>query len=72
MAKGTINVDIKKVQTVNVLELREPVYMGQRVSSFKVQFLDKNNNWKELHKGTTIGYKRLIRFSAITAQSLKL
>ncbi len=69
---GTIEVDIQKAQTTNVLELREPVYMGQRVSSFKVQYLDKNNNWKELYKGTTIGYKRLIRFPAITAQKFKI
>jgi alpha-L-fucosidase len=69
---GSIEVDIKKSQTVNVLELREPVYMGQRVSLFKVQYLDKNNNWKELYKGTTIGYKRLIRFPAITAQKFKI
>jgi alpha-L-fucosidase len=46
--------------------------MGQRISAFKVAYLDKNNTWKELYQGTTIGYKRLIRFPAITAQKFRL
>ena len=69
---GELEVDLQKEQTINVLELREPIHMGQRVSKFKVEYLGKSNQWEVIYEGTTIGYKRLIRFPAVTAQNFRL
>ena len=47
--------------TVNTVMLQEDIKKGQRVEVFKVEgFI--HNEWKKLAEGTTIGYKRLLKF----------
>ena len=69
---GALEVDLGRGKTVNLFELQEPVYMGQRISKFKVEYLSRNNKWEVIYEGFTIGYKCLIRFPAITAQKFRL
>ena len=44
---------------------------GQRVEQFKLEAWD-GQAWKEFAKATTIGYKRLLRFPAVTASKVRL
>ena len=44
---------------------------GQRVESFVVEALT-DNGWKEVGKGTTIGYKRMLRFPVVKASQLRV
>lgn len=44
--------------------------MGQRVRAFTVEALI-DNEWKQLAKETTIGYKRILRFPTVTATQLR-
>lgn len=61
VAKASLEINFKKQVKFNCVELQEYIALGQRVKSFSVEaFVD--GVWKELAKGTTIGYKRLIRF----------
>lgn len=59
-------------RTFNVLSLQENITIGQRVENFVFEILDKNGTWVQIASGTTIGYKRLIRFDTVTAQNLRL
>jgi alpha-L-fucosidase len=58
-------------QEFNVLLLQENITNGQRIEEFSLEVL-KDGKWLELTKGTTIGYKRLLRFEATTASKVRL
>ena len=57
--------------TFDVAMLQEPIAFGQRIERFRLDALD-NGSWKTFAEGTTIGYKRLLRFPKTTAKSLRL
>ena len=56
---------------VNTLLLQEDIAQGQRVESFVVEGMI-NGEWRELCSGTTIGYKRLLRFDECHPERLRL
>ncbi len=55
----------------NVVMLQEDISKGQRVESFKVEAL-KDGQWTLLGEGTTVGYKRMLRFPEVNAEKLKV
>lgn len=67
----SIEIDLKQAKTFNRLALQEYIPLGQRVASFSVKYWD-NGGWKDLTDATTIGYKRILRFPAISTQKLKI
>lgn len=62
---------LKPESEINVVMLQEDITKGQRVESFTVEALT-DNGWKEVGKGTTIGYKRILRFPAVSADRLRV
>jgi alpha-L-fucosidase len=58
-------------ETINTIMLQEDIKRGQRVEDFIVEGLI-NNEWRVLAKGTTIGYKRLLRLPDTDAAKLRL
>lgn len=59
--------------TFNRLLLQEYIPLGQRVSAFSVKYRDeKNRKWTEAVHATTIGYRRILRFPAVTAQKIRI
>lgn len=62
--------DLQKATLFNVLQVREPVHIGQRVIAFHMETLDENG-WKTVINGTTIGHTRLLRFPVVESQWLK-
>ncbi|HUC80719.1 MAG TPA: alpha-L-fucosidase [Flavisolibacter sp.] len=68
---AVIELDLKEPKTVDVLWLQEAITVGQRIESFVLEYLD-NNEWKKATEGTTVGYKRLLRFAPVTASKLRL
>lgn len=62
---------LKEGSTINVVLLQEDISQGQRVEEFEVEGL-VNGQWQSLGKGTTIGYKRLLRFPEVNATQLRL
>lgn len=44
------------------MELAEPVADGQRVALYRLDAHD-GDGWREVARGTTIGYKRLVRIA---------
>jgi len=68
-----LDIDWKQAQTFSCLLLQEYIPLGQRVSSFNVNYWDeKTGSWVELIRATTIGYKRILRFPAVTSQKLRI
>jgi alpha-L-fucosidase len=57
--------------TFDVLSLQEKISIGQRIEDFVLEYKD-GDNWKEITRGTTVGYKRLLRFPPVTAREVRL
>ncbi len=69
--KASLTVDFGKPTTFNRLMVQEYIRLGQRVKAFTLEaFVD--GNWEEIAKATTIGYKRILRFSSIKASKIRL
>ncbi|KAK3019025.1 hypothetical protein RJ639_004307 [Escallonia herrerae] len=49
----------------NLLEVQEPIHMGQRIIEFHVDILNEKGEWKEVTNGTTVGYRRLLLFPKV-------
>lgn len=68
---ASLTIDLGKPTIVNRFLVQEYIRLGQRVKSFTVEaFVD--GNWKEITKGTTIGYKRILRFPSVEATKIRL
>ncbi len=63
---------LKSPITFNVCALQEDISKGQRVESFIVEARRVGGSWEKVAEGTTIGYKRLLRFNTVTAQEIRL
>jgi alpha-L-fucosidase len=66
-----LEVDFEMDKTFNVAELSEYIKVGQRVEEFGLEAWS-SSGWKEFAKGTTIGYKRLLRFDNITTRKVRI
>ena len=62
---------LKNPETFDVLLLQENISVGQRVEKFVLEYWS-DKQWKEAAAGTTIGYKRLLRFPAVTTNQVRL
>lgn len=69
--KASLTLDFRKEITFNRLLLQECIKLGQRVHKFNLEaYID--DTWKEVANGTTIGYKRILRFGDTKARKVKL
>ena len=66
-----IELSVQNGAKVNTLLLGEDITQGQHVESFEVEALI-NDKWCDLTVGTTIGYKRLLRFIDCTPSRLRI
>jgi alpha-L-fucosidase len=65
-----LEVDLGKPTKFNVACLQENIALGQRIEAYRLERWD-GNAWQAIAKGTTVGYKKLERFDAITAQRVR-
>ncbi|KGN46870.1 alpha-L-fucosidase 1 [Cucumis sativus] len=56
----------------NVLLIQEPIHMGQRIIEFHFDILNDEGVWSTVVTGTTVGYRRILRFPAVESQFLRL
>lgn len=69
---GTVRqYDIQKDALVNAFMIQEDISKGQRVESFLVEAY-KDGSWIHMAEGTTIGYKRLVRFSDTRPERIRV
>ena len=69
--KNTVEMDLNRERTFNVLMLQENITVGQRVEKFVLEYW-KNGEWKKATEGTTIGFKRLLEFPTVIASKVRL
>ena len=62
---------LEKESIINVLQLQEDIAKGQRAEGFTVEAFS-NGKWHYVTEGTTVGYKRLIKFSDTKAEKIKI
>lgn len=66
---------LDKKQRMNNVMLQEYIRLGQRVEAFELETRNEQGSWEAvetLDSLTTIGYKRLIRFSAVETDALRV
>lgn len=57
---------------LNYLVVQEAIRFSQRVEQFEVYCLDGQGCWKQIEKGTTVGYKRIVPLHGAPTKGLKL
>lgn len=74
----TNNIDSSEVEfilpskkTFDVAMLQEEIRVGQRIEKFHLEYWT-GKEWKKLIEGTTVGYKRLLKFDAVKTNRVKL
>ncbi|HOX36895.1 MAG TPA: alpha-L-fucosidase [Candidatus Brocadiia bacterium] len=67
----SIEIELPKAAAFNCAMLREFVPTGQRIEKYLLEAWD-GQGWKEFARGTTVGYKKLDRFPAVTASRVRL
>jgi alpha-L-fucosidase len=68
---ASLTIDFGRATRINRFLAQEYIQLGQRIKTLTVEgFL--NGRWRELAKGTTIGYKRIIRFPTVKASKVRV
>jgi alpha-L-fucosidase len=67
---ASLTIDLGKPTVFNRFLVQEYIRLGQRVKGFKVEAL-VDGSWKEVGHGSTIGYKRILRFPAVNASQVR-
>ena len=68
---GVTLIQLATPATVAVLDLRERIVEGQRVAGYRVEGR-VDGVWRELSRGTTIGYRRLTRWDPVTLDAIRV
>ncbi len=69
---GTVRqYNVQKGALVNAFMIQEDISKGQRIESFLVEAY-KDGSWIHLAEGTTVGYKRLVRFSDTRPERIRV
>jgi alpha-L-fucosidase len=71
LESAVLDFELPRPQKFNVAMLQENIHLGQRIEEFSIEAWD-GRTWRRFAEGTTIGYKRLIRFSEVIAQKIRL
>ena len=68
---ATLTLDLGKRTEINRLVLEEYIPLGQRIKSFSVDYWN-GDEFVELDKQTTVGYKRILTFSTIKTDKIRI
>lgn len=71
-AKGEIIINLPKPTTLNRFVFQEALAKrGQRIEKHALEAW-VNGAWEEIANGTTVGYKKILRFPTVTTEKLRL
>ncbi|KAE8037741.1 hypothetical protein FH972_010305 [Carpinus fangiana] len=63
--------NLQQILSFNVLQVQEPIHVGQRIIEFHLEILNEDGQWEKVTNGTTVGYQRLLQFPTIKSQHLR-
>lgn len=70
--RGVFTLTLRRPAGVRIIALQEEIRVGQRVEEFAVD-ADDGGGWRAIARGTTIGYKRLLRLpSSVVAARVRV
>ena len=71
-ANQTLTIKLPKPTTFDIVSIEEAIQNGQRISGFTVSYqTEENGAWTDFGRGGTIGAKRLVRGTAVSATAVK-
>lgn len=62
---------LKNDSEINVLVIQENISKGQRIESFDID-IKTEEGWKNIVKGTTVGYKRIFRVDGFRTDKIRI
>ncbi|MDH7576051.1 MAG: alpha-L-fucosidase [Candidatus Saccharicenans sp.] len=62
---------LERMGRFDCLEIREDIARGQRIEAFSIEAW-LGGKWTEIVRGTTVGYKRLVTFSPVSTDRVRL
>lgn len=68
---ASLEFDLGDGKIFNRAMLQEYIKVGQRIESFMIEAWD-GKAWQEFARGTTVGYKRLLRFDNVSTSKVRL
>lgn len=68
---AVLEYDLGAPKTFDIAMLQEHIASGQRIESFVLE-AHIDGAWKEIARGTTVGYKKLFKFDSITARFIRV
>ncbi|MEQ1604326.1 MAG: alpha-L-fucosidase [Pyrinomonadaceae bacterium] len=71
VTNAILTLDLGRETEIDTVVLQENIALGQRVKQFAVQVWD-GSEFKTVSRATTIGYKRLIRFTKTTTDKVRI
>jgi alpha-L-fucosidase len=70
---AVIEFKLKTQQNFDLLSLHENISKGQRIEKFTVEYREMGSGeWKKLTEGTTVGYKRLLKFPLVNSNTIRI
>ncbi len=69
--KSSVTIDFNEPTEFNRFLVQEDISLGQRIKKFTVDVFVENE-WKEIASETTIGRKRILRFTNVSATKVRL
>ncbi len=70
--EATVELAFDRPVTVNVLELREYLPLGQRIDRFALDALDEGGGWRQVVHTAAVGARRLLRLFPVTSPRFRL
>ena len=67
-----ITVTLPRPADVSRVVLKEHIPLSQRVERFAVDVHGEDGSWREAASGTTVGYKRIVRFSPVRCGAVRV
>lgn len=70
---GSLTIKWDSAKRFDVVSIEEAIQNGQHINSYKVEYKENDNaSWQTMESGVTVGSKRLIRTSPISATQVKI
>ncbi|WP_209331780.1 alpha-L-fucosidase [Lunatimonas salinarum] len=67
---GSLTLEFKEEIRFNRFMVQEYIPLGQRVKAFLLE-AQVEGNWQEIARGTTVGYKRILRLPSVTTKAVR-
>lgn len=72
-ARGSLTIKWDSAKRFDVVSIEEAIQNGQHINSYKVEYKENDNaSWQTMESGVTVGSKRLIRTSPISATQVRI